>query len=100
MFICLSIDDFYDSENKIINMSSAIGANNPFGDQLYFDFELLIKQNFYTLDEKHYGPFYLSPSIYSNRQNMVLDLNDPRFRILEHDKIIPVWRKEWEQIQN
>lgn len=100
MFICLLIDDFYDTEKKIINMSSAIGANNPFGDQLYIDFESAIKQNFCILDEKHYGPFYLSPTIYSNRQNMVLNLNDPRFRITDHDKIIPVWRKEWEQIRN
>ncbi len=100
MFVCLSIDDFYNSEKKIINISSAIGAGNPFGDELYFDFESAIKQNFYTLDEKHYGPFYLSPSIYSNRQNMVLNLNDPRFRIIDDDKIVPVWRKEWEQIQN
>lgn len=99
MFICLSLDNFYDSKKKIINISSAIGANNLFGDQLYVDFELAIKRNFYALDEKHYGPFYLSPSIYSNRQNMVLNLNDPRFRISNHDKIIPVWRKEWEQIQ-
>ena len=99
MFICLSLDSFYDSKKKIINISSAIGVNNPFGDQLYIDFELAIKQNFCALDEKHYGPFYLSPSIYSNRQNMVLNLNDPRFRITNNDKIVPVWRKEWEQIQ-
>ena len=30
---------------------------------------------------------------------MILNLNDPRFRITEHDKIIPVGRKEWEQMQ-
>ncbi len=100
MFFCLSIDDFYDREKKIINMSSALGANNPFGDKLYFEFEEAIKENFYPLDEKHYGPFYLSPSIYSNRKNMILNLNDPRFRIVDDDKIVPVWRKEWEQIQN
>ena len=99
MFICLSIDDFYDSENKIINMSSATGANNPFGDQFYIDFALAIKQSFYRLDEKHYGPFYLSSSIYCNKREMILNLNDPRFRITEHDKIIPVGRKEWEQMQ-
>lgn len=81
-------------------MSSAIGSDNTFGDQLYIDFELAIKQNFCTLDEKHYGPFYLSPSIYSNRKNMVFNLNDPRFRITDYGKIISVWRKEWEQIQN
>lgn len=100
MFIYLSIDDFYDSRKKIINMSSAIGSDNPFGDQLYIDFELAIKHNFCRLEEKHYGPFYLSPSIYRDRENMVLNLNDPRFRITDYDKIIPVWREEWEQIQN
>lgn len=29
---------------------------------------------------------------------MILNLQDPRFRITEHDKMIPVGRKEWEQI--
>lgn len=100
MYICLSIDSFYDNRKKIINVSRASEANNPFGDQLYMDFELAIKQNFFKLDMKHYDPFYLSPSIYNNRQNMILNLNDPRFRITDHDTIIPVWRKEWEQIQN
>lgn len=44
---------------------------------------------------KHYGTYYIGPEIFENRDHIIFDNGDPRFRCVNNE-FVNVWRNEWE----
>ena len=92
----LHIPDLRNGKLSVVN--KAYETKSPFGDKLYSDFAAKVKSQFQMVSESHYGPFYVSPSLYTRRQHIILSLDDPYFRINEDGTASHVWRKELEEL--
>lgn len=100
MLLYLGIDISWNPNRKIAVAGNALEIQNAFGDELHQDFVAKVKEQFRTIREPHYGPFYISPLLYTHRHDVVLSLNGPYFRINENDEAVHVWRKEWSELLN
>jgi len=98
MLLYLEIDTLWNADRKIAVISKALEIQNAYGRQLYQDFVTKVKEQFRTISEEHYGPFYISQLLYTYRHNIILSLNDPYFRINENDEAVHIWRKEWNEL--
>lgn len=94
----MDVGGYWDTSDKIVDISKTFLGKNIFGTQLFEHFAEKLKTRFYRIEEEHYGPFYLSPAVYARRYDVILNLNDPRFRINQDGHAIHVWRKEWEEL--
>lgn len=98
MLLYLGIDTSWNRNRKIAVAGNALEIQNAFGGELYQDFIAKVKEQFRTIREQHYGPFYISPLLYTYRHNIVLSLNDPYFRVNENNEAVHIWRKEWSEL--
>lgn len=88
----------WNGSNRIIDVTQVNHVQSLYGNTLYLSLVEAVKARFHPIAEPHYGPFYLSPKLYQRRHELILNLNDPRFRIDGEDRPIHVWRKEWDEL--
>lgn len=88
----------WDSTDRVVDLSKIVHFQSVFGDDLYRAFAAIVKERFPVIDEPRYGPFRLSPSLWPRRHELILNLNDPRFRIDGEDRPVHIWRKEWSEL--
>ncbi len=98
MLLYLKVDTSWSQHRKIAVASEAFEMQNVFGCQLYNDFVAKMKEHFQEIKEPHYGPFYISPILYTGRCDIIFSFDDPYFRIDENGKATRVWRKELEEL--
>lgn len=98
MLVYLEIDPSWDRDRKIAAAGKALEIQNAFGAGLYHDFLANVKGQFQKIREPHYGPFYISPLLYTHRHDIVLSLSDPYFRVNENDEAVHIWRREWNEL--
>ncbi len=95
MLLYLKIDISWNQNGRFAAASEAFELQNVFGGKLYHDFAAMAKEHFQEIKEPRYGPFYISPILYTSRSNIIFSFDDPYFRIDETGKAAHVWRKEW-----
>lgn len=93
-----SLGGRWNGSNRIIDITQINHFQSLYGNTLYLSLAEAVKAQFHSIAEPHYGPFYLSPRLYLRRHELILNLNDPRFRIDGEDHSVHVWRKEWGEL--
>lgn len=97
-FLHLIPGGYWDGTDRVVDLGKINHFQSVFGDKLYRAFASIVLERFSVIDEPHYGPFRFSPSLWPRRHELVLNLNDPRFRIDREDRPVHVWRKEWSEL--
>ncbi|MCI9587826.1 MAG: hypothetical protein HFF60_07640 [Oscillospiraceae bacterium] len=94
----LQIGGLWRASGDIAVFSEAAAIPNVYGDTLYRDFAARIKSCFREISQPRFGPFYLSPRLFSENRDLLLSLCDPYFRLSPAGQLTQLWRKEWEAL--